>query len=203
MSDQQQDRLLNHNYDGIQEYDNPMPRWWVWIFWATIIFSEVYFIYYHLGSGRTIHDEYSEEMASWDARLAELTPPAASEADLQRVRADPALVQAGAAVFASKCVPCHAPDGGGMTGLGPNLTDNYWKNGDGSLAAIYKVLREGVTGTAMVSWEQLLKPEEQQNVTAFVHGLQGSTPANPKAPEGQAVGAAADAGAVTETAAVK
>ena len=203
MSDQQQDRLLNHNYDGIQEYDNPMPRWWVWIFWATIIFSEVYFIYYHLGSGRTIHDEYSEEMATWDARLAELTPPAASEADLQKVMADPALVQAGAAVFAGKCVPCHAPDGGGMTGLGPNLTDIYWKNGDGSLSAIYSVLREGVTGTAMVSWEQLLKPEEQQNVTVFVHGLQGSTPANPKAPEGQAVGGAADTSAVTETAAGK
>ena len=192
MSEQQQDRLLDHNYDGIQEYDNPMPRWWVWLFWATILFSAVYFIYFHLGPGKSIHDEYNEEMATWDARLAELTPPAASQADLEKVAGDPALMQAGAAIYGAKCFPCHAPDGGGMTGLGPNLTDGYWKNGDGSLAAIYKIVREGVAGTAMVAWEQQLKPEEQQNVTAFVHSLQGSTPANPKAPEGQLVGAAAD-----------
>jgi cytochrome c oxidase cbb3-type subunit III len=203
MSEQKQNRLLDHNYDGIQEYDNPMPRWWVWIFWATIIFAEVYFIWYQLGPGRTIHDEYADEMALWDARLAELTPPAASEADLLAVFQDPARVQAGAAVFAGKCLPCHAPDGGGMIGLGPNLTDAYWKNGDGSLSAVYKIVREGVTGTAMQAWEQQLKPEDLQSAVAFVHSLQGTTPANPKEAEGQLVGGAAPDSAATETASVK
>lgn len=179
------DRLLNHNYDGIQEFDNPMPRWWVWIFWATIIFAEVYFIYFHLGSGPTVQDEYVQEMADWDARLVDLTPAPLGEAELQAIFADPARVQSGAAVFAAKCAACHLPDGGGVAGLGPNLCDNYWKNGDGSLGAIYAVVRGGVTGTAMQAWDQLLKPEELQDAVAFVHSLRGTTPATPKAPEGQ------------------
>ncbi|MDP2359572.1 MAG: cbb3-type cytochrome c oxidase N-terminal domain-containing protein [bacterium] len=190
MKDRTPNQLLDHNYDGIEEYDNPLPRWWVWIFWATIIFAELYFIWFHLGPGRSIHDEYAEEMATWDARLAELAPAAVSEADLQKILGDPARVQAGALVFAGKCMPCHAADGGGMTGLGPNLTDDWWKQGDGSLAAIYQVVRDGVAGTAMQAWDQQLKPGELQEVTAFVHSLQGTTPANPKEPEGRQLGVA-------------
>jgi len=178
-------RLLDHNYDGIQEYDNPMPRWWVWLFWITIIFAEVYFIYYHLGPGPTVHDEYAEEMADWDARLVDLAPKTLSEGDLQAIFADPQRVAAGHEVFTAKCAACHQPDGGGVAGLGPNLCDNHWKNGDGSLSAIYKTVREGVTGTAMQAWDQLLKPEELQNVVAFARSLHGTTPANPKEPEGQ------------------
>ncbi|MFA7330043.1 MAG: cbb3-type cytochrome c oxidase N-terminal domain-containing protein [Candidatus Delongbacteria bacterium] len=191
MSEQKPNEMLDHNYDGIQEYDNPLPTWWVWIFWATIVFSLVYFIYYHILMGPTMHDEYAAEVESWDARMAELIPPTASEGDLQAILADPAKVQAGGAVFAAKCLPCHAADGGGMVGLGPNMTDNYWKNGDGSLSAIQKVVISGVTGTAMQAWEQQLKPDELVNVVAFVKSLQGTTPANPKEPEGQLVGAAA------------
>jgi len=195
MSEQTPNRLLDHNYDGIQEYDNPMPRWWVWIFWATIIFAEVYFIYYHLGPGKTIHDEYAEEMAAGDAQLAANKPPVLDEAGLQAVFADAARVESGKAVFAGKCAACHAPDGGGMKGLGPNFTDTFWKNGDGTLSAIQKVVLEGVTGTAMQSWESQLKPEELQNVVAYVKSLQGTTPANPKEPEGKDVTLASAEGA--------
>lgn len=184
MSEQTPNRLLDHNYDGIQEYDNPMPRWWVWIFWATIIFSEVYFIYYHLGPGKTIHDEYAAEMAAGDAQLAANKVPVLDEAGLQAVFADAARVESGKTVFAGRCVGCHAPDGGGMVGLGPNFTDTFWKNGDGTLSAIQKVVIEGVANTSMQAWESQLKPEELQNVVAYVKSLQGSTPAKPKAPEG-------------------
>lgn len=208
MSEQKPNEMLDHNYDGIQEYDNPLPTWWVWIFWATMVFSLVYFIYYHILMGPTMHDEYNAEVADWDARMAELIPPTASEADLQAILADPAQVQLGAAVFAVKCFSCHAPDGGGVVGLGPNLTDNYWKNGDGSLSAIQTVVKGGVANTAMQAWEQQLKPEELVQVVAFVKSLQGTTPANPKEPEGQLAGAAAadssaqasDSATVVETA---
>jgi len=98
-------------------------------------------------------------------------------------------------VFAGKCAACHAPDGGGMVGLGPNFTDTFWKNGDGTLSAIQKVVLEGVTGTAMQSWESQLKPEELQNVVAYVKSLQGTTPANPKEPEGKDVTLASAEGA--------
>jgi cytochrome c oxidase cbb3-type subunit 3 len=190
MSEKKNNEMLDHNYDGIQEYDNPLPTWWVWIFWACIVHSLVYFIYYHILMGPTIHDEYNAEVADWDARMAELIPPKATEAELQAILDDPAKVQAGAAVFAAKCLPCHAPDGGGMVGLGPNMTDDYWKNGDGSLSAIQTVVIGGVAGTAMQAWEQQLKPEELTNVVAFIKTLHGTTPANPKEPEGQLVGAA-------------
>lgn len=189
MSDTKHNETLDHNYDGIQEYDNPLPTWWVWIFWATIVFSLVYFIYYHILAGPTIHDEYEKEMADWNARMAELVPPVATQAELEAILGDPAQVQLGAAVFTAKCAACHAPDGGGMVGLGPNFADDYWKNGDGSLAAIQDVVLKGVAGTAMVSWEQQLKPEELRQVVAYVKSLHGTTPANPKEPEGQLVGA--------------
>ena len=56
-----EDRLLDHEYDGIQEYDNPLPSWWVWVFWATIIFSGAYIMYYHVGIGPTVHDEFEAQ----------------------------------------------------------------------------------------------------------------------------------------------
>jgi cytochrome c oxidase cbb3-type subunit III len=187
MSEATRDRLLNHNYDGIQEYDNPMPRWWVWLFWVTIIFSEIYFIYYHLGPGPTIHDEYAAEIGDWDARLVDLAPAVLGEADLRAIFADPARVATGNEVFQAKCMACHQPDGGGVLGLGPNLTDNYWKTGDGSLGSIYATVRDGVAGTAMQAWDQLLKPQELQDVVAFTYSLKGTVPANPKEPEGQLI----------------
>lgn len=53
MADQSDDKLLDHSYDGIQEFDNPMPRWWVWVFWATIVFSVAYyFLPAPFGEGR-------------------------------------------------------------------------------------------------------------------------------------------------------
>ena len=54
MSDNDRDRLMSHGYDGIQEYDNPLPGWWVWIFWVTIVFSLGYWAYYQLGPGPTV-----------------------------------------------------------------------------------------------------------------------------------------------------
>jgi len=203
MSDQKHNEMLDHNYDGIQEYDNPLPTWWVWIFWATIVFSLVYFIYYHILAGPTIHDEYEKERADWNSRMAELVPPVATEADLQAILADPAQLQSGAAVYSAKCAACHAPDGGGMVGLGPNFTDDYWKTGDGSLASIQDVVLKGVPGTAMVPLEQQLKPDELRQVVAYIKSLHGTTPANPKEPEGQLVGAAPAEVAASDSAAVE
>ncbi|MEK7370666.1 MAG: cbb3-type cytochrome c oxidase N-terminal domain-containing protein, partial [candidate division NC10 bacterium] len=59
------DRLLDHEYDGIEEYDNPLPGWWVWVFWATIVFSGVYVAFYHVGPGPSVIGQYEE-----DVRLA-------------------------------------------------------------------------------------------------------------------------------------
>ncbi len=175
--------LLDHDYDGIKEYDNPMPRWWVWVFWATILFSQIYFIYYHLMDGnRSIHDEYAQEIATWDAQLAEIKPEVVSEADLEALLADPERMQSGKATFDAKCASCHLADGGGL--VGPNLCDEYWIHGEGSLTDIRQVVVDGVPAKGMLSWGPLLKPDELNNVVAYLSTFQGSTPATPKAPEG-------------------
>lgn len=88
-------------------------------------------------------------------------------------------------IFESTCSPCHQPDGGGVMGLGPNLTDKYWKNGNGTKEAIHKIVSGGVAGTAMVAWSTSLSEDQINAVVDYVMSLQGTTPANPKEPEGE------------------
>jgi len=122
----EQDRLLDHSYDGIQEFDNPLPRWWVWIFWACIAFAA----FYGLVPGNPLRGP--GRMAEYRAAMAEaarLHPAAAevSEASLLAITKDAAALAAGKQVFVTTCAPCHRPDGGGL--IGPNLTDDYWLHG--------------------------------------------------------------------------
>ncbi len=173
--------LIEHNYDGIQEYDNPLPRWWVYLFWATIIFSVLYYFNVPgvgVGNGRIAN--YEKDLADWKAahpqKASELTPE-----QLAAMVANPAKVAAGKAVFTTNCVSCHRADGGGL--IGPNLTDEFWIHG-GTLPEIHKTITEGVLAKGMPNWGKLLKPEQIDNVTAYVASLKGSNPANPKAPEG-------------------
>lgn len=177
------DHLLEHAYDGIQEFDNPMPRWWVWIFWATIIFSLVYI----LDPTRTLRGpgrikEYQQQLADAEKRWPKAAPIDA--AVLAAAVKDPSVVAAGKAVFTTNCTPCHGPDGGGV--IGPNLTDQYWLHG-GTLADIYKTVNEGVLAKGMPNWGKMLKPEQVKSVVAYVASLQGTTPKNPKAPQGDKV----------------
>ena len=90
----------------------------------------------------------------------------------------------GSAVFAANCVACHTADGGGVVGLGPNLADKYWKNSNGTREGIKKTIIDGVPATAMVSWKTMLSEEQVDAVTDHILSLQGTTPANPKEPEG-------------------
>ena len=90
----------------------------------------------------------------------------------------------GKSVFESTCAACHTADGGGVVGLGPNLTDKYWKVGNGSKEEINKAITNGIAGTAMVAWSASLSEAQIIAVTDYVVSLQGTTPANPKEPEG-------------------
>ncbi len=90
----------------------------------------------------------------------------------------------GKEIYANNCAACHLPDGGGITGLGPNLTDKYWKNSNGSKEGIKKTIIEGITGTAMMAWNAALTEAQIEDVTNYLLSLKGTTPANPKAPEG-------------------
>ncbi len=184
--DPNEDRLLDHNYDGIQEYDNPMPAWWVWIFWATILYSVLYFVNVPLiGPGKGRIAAYEAEMAKWQSRQAAAAPAAGAVAlddrALFALSRDPARVAAGKALFTDRCAPCHQPDGGGN--IGPNLTDDYWLHGNAP-SQIYHTIDTGVLDKGMPNWGAQLKPEEMQSLVAFVLTLHGTHPASAKAPQG-------------------
>lgn len=180
----EQDRLIEHSYDGIQEYDNPMPRWWVTTFWATIIFSGIYALnILGIGSGEGRIAQYEAEMAAAEAQKPAPAPSATPE-QLLAFAADPEHVEDGKEVYAKNCAACHGPDGGGL--IGPNLADDAWLHG-GTIDAIHTVIMEGVLAKGMPAWGQMLKPEDVEVVTAYVWSLHGTTPASPKAAEGEVV----------------
>jgi len=172
--------LIAHNYDGIQEYDNPLPRWWVYLFYATIIFSVAYlFNVPGIGSGKGRVANYEADVAAW--KRAHPPTGGATPEQLAALAADPSALADGKAIFAANCASCHRADGGGM--IGPNLADDAWIHG-GTLADIHKSIDQGVLAKGMPNWGKLLRPEQVNAVTAYVATLKGSNPANPKAPEG-------------------
>lgn len=174
-------QLMSHEYDGIREYDNPTPMWWHLIFWASIVFSVIYFFAYHLSTMAP------GVLASYDADVAAAgnapvaTGPAATEESLAALLSDAGAVGAGREKFAAVCAACHGQKGEGL--VGPNLTDNAWLLGDGSLMAIFKVVDEGSLAKGMPAWGKQLKPVELQQVVAYVGTLR-NTNVPGKAPEG-------------------
>lgn len=191
--------LLDHEYDGIQEYDNPMPRWWLWVFYATILYSVLYwFNVPGIGIGQGRLADYEAEVAAAGARAAELaaqrTGP--TDASLVALAGDPAALETGATTFGQMCASCHAPDGGGL--IGPNLVDEYWLHGNSPLQ-IHRIIEEGVLAKGMPAWGTMLRPEQVDALTAYIISVAGTTPANPRAAEGERVGPAGAAAPAADT----
>lgn len=186
MAEQQgEDKLLDHSYDGIQEYDNPMPRWWLWGFYATIVFSVAYyFLPLPFGEGPGAVAEYEAEVAKFKASQPESSGPGVSNEQLLALASNPAQITEGKAVYDLNCAACHRADGGGL--IGPNLADNAWLHG-GSPVEIHTTIAQGVLAKGMPAWDRILKPEQVNAVTAYVISLAGTNPPNPKAAEGQPV----------------
>jgi len=178
---QDDSRLIDHTYDGIQEFDNPLPRWWVYLFYATIVFSILYLLNIPgIGVGRGRLADYEAEVAAWRAAHPQ-DAGAPSPEQLAAVAADEQALSAGRAVYATNCASCHRADGGGM--IGPNLTDDYWLHG-ASLSDIHRTVVEGVVAKGMPNWGKLLRPTDVSSVTVYVASLRGTSPAGAKAPEG-------------------
>ena len=167
-------RLLAHDYDGIREYDNPLPAWWRMIFVGSIVFAGFYVLYFEaIGWGRTPDQAYREQLAEYrDKRgLREAVEAAnVNEAVLARNAHDPKILEHGAAVFAVKCVTCHTADGHGL--IGPNLTDSFQLHGSTRLD-IYHTVHDGAPGTAMIAWGEQLAATDVLDVAAFVTTLRG------------------------------
>ena len=186
MSEQDtQDQLLEHNYDGIQEYDNPLPTWWVTLFWISIVFAIFYPVYYHYGHGKLVVEAYNEDMVAFYELQAEqlLAMGEIKESTLVGLMDDDAMMATGASLFVSKCAQCHGDKGEGN--IGPNLTDGYWLHG-GKLTDIYYTVTEGVPSKGMLAWKNQLGPAEIMSVSAFVGSLRDSNPSPAKEPQGNA-----------------
>ncbi|MCS4435068.1 cbb3-type cytochrome c oxidase N-terminal domain-containing protein [Aquiflexum gelatinilyticum] len=182
---EEKELMKEHTFDGIVELDNHMPPWLANVFYLTIGFAVIYFTYFTvLGLGKTQLEEYAEEQRIAAIQIEEYKALAVSSIDETSVVFDetPAAIAAGLSIFSANCVACHAQDGGG--GVGSNLTDEYWKHG-GSINDIFKVIKYGVPEKGMIPWQDQLSPEEMQQVASFILTLQGTTPANPKAAEGE------------------
>lgn len=179
----EKDVLLDHNYDGIQELDNKLPPWWVYGFYATIIFAVVYMFYYHLGGGgMSSHEAYAAEMAQAKFEKDEYMRKNALNVDENTVTlADAAGIDDGKTIFKTNCAVCHGPQGQGL--VGPNLTDNYWLHG-GSLKDVFKTIKNGWPAKGMKSWATDLTPIQIKDVASYVKSLGGTNPPNPKAPQG-------------------
>ncbi|MBI4951424.1 MAG: c-type cytochrome [Myxococcales bacterium] len=189
MSKAPEDQIIRgHDADGIEEYDNPLPRWWTALFLVTVAFSAFYFIYMHMGGGgRSVVAEYAAEEAEARAARPPAEPVVADEATLGAAYADPARTTAGKAIYASRCVSCHGAQGQG--GVGPNLTDDSWINTGGTLQGMFDTIRDGVPAKGMIAWgageRPTLNRDEIVAVTAYVATLYGTQPPGAKDPQGK------------------
>ncbi|MBS1120564.1 MAG: ccoP2 [Deltaproteobacteria bacterium] len=182
-------RLMGHSYDGIREYDNPLPSWWSAIFVGSIIFAGFYVLYFHVvGWGSNPKERYQAALASYESKREERDRADAmnvSEETLEHNARDGAILARGAAIFTERCASCHGPKGAGL--IGPNLTDDRQIHGSTRMD-LFRVVRGGAPGTAMVAWGEQLPPADVIAATTFVTTLRGKKLPG-KAPEGLPVGA--------------
>jgi cytochrome c oxidase cbb3-type subunit 3 len=185
--EQETDVMLNHDYDGIKELDNVLPPWWVYLFYATIIFALVYLLRFHVFGGYTQAEEFVNEveLAELD-KLKNASSGPVDDMNIDKVTllADAESLSKGKEIFNNVCAACHKIDGGGQ--IGPNLTDEFWING-GGIKNVYKVISEGGReGKGMVPWKSNIKPTDIQKIASYVLSLQGTKPAGAKPAEAEA-----------------
>ena len=175
------DRIMEHEYDGIKEYDNPMPRWWLLTFAGTVIFSVIYlFNVGPVGNGKGRIADYEDDMKAFAAAHPAPTGGPSVE-QLLALASNKEEVEEGKEAYVKNCVACHRADGGGL--IGPNLTDDYWIHG-AALDSIYTVVSSGVLEKGMPPWGKVLSPKDLERVVAYVSTLRGTNPVDPKAPQG-------------------
>ena len=182
--EKESDVMLDHDYDGIRELDNILPPWWVGLFYATILIGVVYFAYYHVSDrGLSSSAEYALEMEEAEAAVKAYLATQADQVDESNVEllVDEDQLALGESIFMNKCAVCHQADGGG--GVGPNLTDDYWLHG-GDIKDVFTTIKYGVPEKGMISWKAQLRAGDMQRVASYILTLVGTTPAAPKAPEG-------------------
>ena len=166
------DEMLDHEYDGIREFDNPPPGWIMAILYVTLVVAVGYWLYYHIfDQGKLPVARYNHEMAlAAEAQLAKFAGQAPTDESMLLMSQTPAATVEGAQIFSQFCVACHLADGSGS--VGPNLTDGYWLHG-GRPLQILNTVTNGVPEKGMVAWASQLGPARVQKVSSYVLTLKG------------------------------
>lgn len=177
--------LTDHSYDGIQEYDNPLPGWWSWLWFGSFVFAIWYLVYYHFGGpGQSVQEEYDANAAEiMNLRFSQIGSLEPTRETILEYMDKPEWLVVGRAVFKTNCVSCHGQDAQGI--VGPNLTDDYWKNVE-HVEDIARVVLDGAGKGSMPAWRNRLSHINQTVlVAAYIASLRGSDPADGKSPEGE------------------
>ncbi len=175
--------LMDHEYDGIQELDNNLPPWWVWMFWATIIFSFFYMFHYHVfKTGDLQVAEYNKEIEQSKKDIDAYLSKMAMNVDETNATLleDEAALASGKALYTANCVMCHNPNGEGN--IGPNLTDEYWIHGN-DVKDIFGIVKHG-NANGMPEHASKLNPIQIQELSSYVLSMPF---AKGKEPEGDKI----------------
>jgi cytochrome c oxidase cbb3-type subunit 3 len=183
--EEEEDIMLDHNYDGIRELDNNLPPWWKYGFYLTILFAVVYLIHFHvINTGKLQIAEYEDQLTEAKLQMETYKKKAANLIDESNatVLTDEASLTSGKSIFLDNCAACHGRSGEG--GVGPNLTDDYWLH-EGGIKNIFKTIKYGWPEKGMKSWQQDLGAKQIHEVASYIKSLHGTNPTNAKEKQGE------------------
>lgn len=189
------DQILDHgnDYDGIKEYDNPLPTWFLYMFYGCVVFAFLYSGYYFgktwaiaQFSGKGSNLAWSgavlkAEQVAMERAQAEAPFHEPVGADLAAFAKNPGNISRGEALFKANCVACHGEHGQGV--LGPNLVDAYWLHGN-KPEDIVRTIEHGWVEKGMPAWRPSLGAQKVHWLVAYVLSIKGKSVDNPKAPQG-------------------
>jgi cytochrome c oxidase cbb3-type subunit 3 len=180
-----EDELLDHNYDGIQEYDNPIPGWWHLIFLGSVVFSICYVVVWHMTPIIPSREDRHAQavIRAEEAQFGPLRDMPPSEAKILAVMGNEKWLSGGESIFKGTCAVCHGSEGQGIDGLGLNLTDDKYVHID-SLLSIYNTIKNGTPNGKMLPQSQL-NDNEIAMAAGYAAHIRGR---NIQGPESQMIG---------------
>jgi len=179
----QQDTVMDHEFDGIQEFDNRLPNWWLWLMWGSMVFALLYWAFFHtLGVGVLPVERFEMEMqVAQEVQLARALEAGIDNEFFVMMSQNEDKVAEGREIFVKHCVACHLDQGQGS--VGPNLTDGYWIHGCEPMQML-KTVNDGVAAKGMPAWMNQLGPTRVHAVLSYVLTIKDNEVAG-KAPEGE------------------
>ncbi len=184
--DVRHEHLMDHEYDGIREYDNPTPGWWHLIFLGSVVFSVFYYAYWEFSPLASSPEQAwaARQNAETQRLFAGIGEVTADDAGVRMLMRDEKLMNYAQGMYVGNCAQCHAKDGGGINGS--NLTDDSYKNVK-TLGDLVTVITNGAANGAMPAWRNNFTEKERVLLAAYVARLRGTTPANARQAEGERI----------------